>query len=58
MEFASVIFLKVILASAIWTLFWLMRFTVNNAEPNGRRLAIVFAPWIVMFLYVFLFWWG
>lgn len=54
----SVIILKVLLASAIWSVAWLTRFTYTGAIPNTKNMLIVLGPWILITIYFFLFWWG
>jgi hypothetical protein len=58
MELGSVLILKLMLASSIWTIGWVFRFAYTGAEPNRKNLLIAFGPWILMLVYFFLFWWG
>jgi hypothetical protein len=55
MELGSVLILKLLLASALWTFVWLMRFAYTGAEPNRKNMLIVFWPWVLMIVYFFLF---
>jgi hypothetical protein len=58
MELGSILMLKLLLASFVWTIGWTMRFTYTGAEPTRKNLTIALCPWILIFLYFFLFWWG
>jgi len=58
MELGSVLILKLLLASALWTFGWTMRFIYTGADPNFKNMIFLLWPWILMILYVFIFWWG
>jgi hypothetical protein len=58
MGFAGVLIVKIVIASFIWSFCWAYRFGTKNVDVNPKTLGIVFLPWIMMFLYIMLFWWG
>ena len=58
MGIVGVLIVKIVIASFIWSLAWCYRFGNTGADVNSKTLGIVFLPWIMMFLYIMLFWWG
>ena len=54
----SLLVLKYVLVSVVWFFGWIAYFLNRNLDPTGKRMAIVFAPIIVPFVYFFLFYWG
>lgn len=58
MGIVGVLIVKIVIASFIWSFGWCYRFDTKNVDVNPKTLGIVFLPWIMMFLYIMLFWWG
>lgn len=55
---AEILVLKFIVASIIWTIAWLGWFVHTVAPANKKNLTIALAPWYIMLIYFFIFWWG
>ena len=55
---SEIIFLKSILVSFIWTIGWIIRFTIKYAEPTFKNISILAFPWVCIFVYIIFFWWG
>jgi len=53
----DVLIIKALMLSMLWTLGWGSYFAEIDAYPNAKNLSIVFAPWIVIFIYIMFFWW-
>lgn len=54
----SVILIKYLLLSLMWTFGVLLYFVYKSIDPTTKRMLFCFAPWIPLFLYFMFFWWG
>ena len=54
---SDVLLIKIIVAAAAWTFGWIGYFSTTGSDPHIKNIAIVFAPWIIMFVYFMFFWW-
>jgi hypothetical protein len=48
---------KILMLSLIWTGYWVFTYSEAAAPIDRKTLSIAFAPWIVMFVCIMLFWW-
>lgn len=54
----GIFIVKALLASLAWMLGAVIYMHSNDKPVNSANLLVVFAPWVVWFLYIMLFWWG
>lgn len=53
----EIIFIKIIMVSAVWTIFWIVRFIKLGVDPSSKTITFALCPWYLLILYVLFFWW-
>lgn len=53
-----IILFKITLLSLIYSLVVTAIYNARAEPVNIKSISIAFAPWIALFLYFMLFWWG
>lgn len=53
----GVILIKILMMSLMWTGYWTFTYAEAKAPIDRKTLSIAFAPWIIGFIYIMLFWW-